>query len=193
MSSSKQYTGRIFIISAPTGTGKTTLVKRLVQELSNVKPSISYTTRKPRVGETDGVDYNFIDKNDFEAKIKAGEFLEYVELYGFYYGTSRVWIEEQQQKGCHIVLVIDTQGGLKLKDKIQGTFIFLAPPSLEELRKRLLARQTESLSVIEERLSCVSREIEQGKKYDYKIINEQLDVAYEALKSIIVAEMHRIY
>lgn len=179
-------------MSAPAGTGKTTLVKRLVQEFPEIKSSLSYTTRKPREGEINGVDYNFIDKTQFEAKIEAGEFLEYVKLYDSYYGTSRAWVQEEQNKGYHIILVIDTQGGLALKEKIEAVFIFLEPPSLEELKKRLLLRQTESLNVIDKRLSCVDREMQQGQEYDYKIINDQIDVAYQVLKSIYIAETHRI-
>lgn len=192
MSSSEKKEGLIFIISAPAGTGKTTLVKRLTQEFPHIKSSISYTTRKPRSGEVDGVDYNFIDVDEFESKIKAGELLEYVQLYGFYYGTSRKWVEEQLKKGNHVILVIDTQGGLNLKGKIPAVFIFIEPPSLDELKKRLLLRRTEPTSVVEERLECAAREIQQGKQYNYRIINDQIDTAYQILRSILVAEEHRI-
>jgi len=184
--------GLIFIISAPAGTGKTTLVKRLIHEFPHVVQSLSYTTRAPRKGEINGVDYNFIDRATFEEKIRSGELLEYIELYGFYYGTSCLWVEEQRKKGNHVILVIDTQGGLNLKTKIQATFIFIEPPSLEELKNRLILRKTEPLSVIEKRLSCVERELEQGKNYDYRIINDRIDVAYQVLKSIFIAETHRI-
>ena len=192
MSSSEKKEGLIFIVSAPAGTGKTTLVKRLTQEFPHIKSSISYTTRKPRQGEINGVDYNFIDKTEFEAKINAGEFLEYVQLYGFYYGTSRKWVEGQLKKGNHVVLVIDTQGGLNLKEKISAIFIFIEPPSLEELKKRLLLRKTEPARIVEERLECAAREILQGKQYNYRIINDQIDAAYQVLRSILVAEEHRI-
>lgn len=192
MSNNDKKEGLIFIVSAPAGTGKTTLVKKLTQEFPQVKSSISYTTRKPRQGEIDGVDYNFIGTAEFEEKIKMGELLEYVQLYGFYYGTSRTWVDEQIKQGHHVVLVIDTQGGLILKDKIQAVFIFIAPPSLEELKKRLLIRKTEPASVIEQRLTCVFREIKQGEQYNYKIVNDQIDAAYDVLRSILVAEEHRI-
>lgn len=192
MSSSKRKEGLVFVVSAPAGTGKTTLVKRLTQEFPYVKSSISFTTRKPRQEEMNGVDYNFISKDEFEAKIKAGELLEYVQLYGFYYGTSRIWVEEQLKKGNHVVLVIDTQGGLKLKEKVPAIFVFIEPPSLEELKRRLLLRKTEPDCVIEQRLACATREIVQGKQYNYRIINDQIDAAYQVLKSILVAEEHRI-
>lgn len=194
-----QKKGLIFIISAPAGTGKTTLVKKLVQEFPQVKSNISYTTRQPRENEKNGEDYHFIDSGEFERKIKANELLEHVKLYGTYYGTSRKWVEGQLKKGHHVVLVIDTQGGLHLKHqfstselKSQVVLIFLEPPSMEELKKRLHLRQTESADVIEERLACSVREMEQGKLYDYKIINDQIDAAYQVLRSILIAEEHRI-
>lgn len=189
---SSKEKGLIFVVSAPAGTGKTTLVKRLARDFNYVIPSISFTTRQPRSGEKEGLDYYFISKAEFENKIKAHEFLEHVELYGDYYGTSRKWVEEEQKKGHHVVLVIDTQGALKLKDKISAIFIFIEPPSLEELKSRLLLRKTEPLSVVEKRLACAEREIEQGKYYNYRIINDQIDAAYQVLKSILVAEEHRI-
>lgn len=195
MSNSEKKDRIIFVVSAPAGTGKTTLVKRLVQEFLNVKSSVSYTTRKARLGEIDGVDYHFIDEEEFKRKIQAHELLEFVELYGYYYGTSRIWVEKQLKEGNHVVLVIDTQGGLKLKPKFssdEAVFIFIEPPSLEELKQRLLLRKTESSSVIEQRLACVEREITQGKQYNYRIINEQIDEAYNILKCIFVAEEHRI-
>ena len=189
--SSEVRKGLVFIISAPAGTGKTTLVQRLVQDFKNVKQSISFTTRQPRPGELDGIDYYFVSKEAFEAKVAKGDFLEHVELYGDYYGTSREWVENQQNEGNHVVLVIDTQGGLKLKDKIPAVYIFLEPPSLEELKRRLLSRKTEQSQVIDKRLACVEREMEQGKQYDYKIINDQIEDAYQVLKSILIAEGHR--
>lgn len=183
------------MISAPAGTGKTTLVKKLTQEFPRIKPSISYTTRKPRTGEIDGIDYHFISEEEFKTKIKANELLEYVQLYGFYYGTSRLWVKEQLRNGNHVVLVIDTQGGLNLKPKFlpaEAVFIFIEPPSLEELNKRLQFRKTEPASAIEQRIACANREIEQGKQYNYRIINDQIDAAYDTLKCIFVAEEHRI-
>lgn len=189
---SSRTKGLVFVVSAPAGTGKTTLVQRLAKEMEHIKPSISFTTRQPRNGEENGVDYCFISKSEFESKIRNGEFLEYVELYGDYYGTSRMWVEEQLKKGNHVVLVIDTQGGLKLKGAIPAIFVFIEPPSLDELKRRLLSRKTESANSVDKRLACAEREIQQGKQYDYRIINDQLDAAYQALKSIFVAEEHRI-
>lgn len=182
----------IFVVSAPAGTGKTTLVNQLVQEFPEIMASVSYTTRPPRPNEIEGVHYNFISDDAFKAKIEAADFLEYVELYGTYYGTSRQWIADQQRKGKHIVLVIDTQGALKLKGHLSATFIFIYPPSLEVLRTRLMNRQTESLEMVEKRLEWALTELEVAQQYDYQIINDDLAIAYQILRSIVIAECHRI-
>lgn len=184
--------GGMFIVSAPAGTGKTTLVHRLVQEFPEVKASISYTTRQPREGEIPGVDYHFISEAEFEAKIVEGDFLEHVKLYGTYYGTSRQWILAQQKQGIHIVLVIDTQGALQLKGHLSASFIFIRPPSLQVLQARLVKRHTESPEMIEKRLEWAKRELKAVHYYDYQIINDDLEVAYQVLKSIVIAECHRV-
>lgn len=180
------------MLSAPAGTGKTTLVNMLTEEFPCVMQSVSYTTRKPRPGEIDGVHYNFVSVKEFEEKIKANEFLEYVSLYGDYYGTSRHWVEAHISDGRHVVLVIDTQGGLQLKGNIQASFIFISPPSLEVLHKRLEKRKTEPAGMIEKRIAWAEKEIKEGKQYDYQIINDDLLTAYQVLKSIFIAEEHRL-
>ncbi len=184
--------GLVFIVSAPAGTGKTTLVQRLVHEFPSIIASISYTTRLPREGEIEGVHYHFITDSEFVAKIAANDFLEHVKLYGTYYGTSHQWIKEQQQKGKHVVLVIDTQGALQLKGKIPATLIFIRPPSIEVLRTRLTQRQSESSEMMKKRLEWAKRELEAVQQYDYQLINDDLDIAYQILKSIFIAECHRI-
>jgi guanylate kinase len=184
--------GLVFVVSAPAGTGKTTLVKMLISEFPCVIRSISFTTRKPRPGEVPGIDYHFVTKEEFEKQIEQQDFLEYVKLYGEYYGTSRKWVREQQMQGKHVILVIDTQGGLQLKGKFPARFIFIKPPSMEVLRKRLTERKTENEEVIEKRLSWASREIEDGRYYDYHIVNDDLKTSYQVLKSIIIAEEHRV-
>lgn len=184
--------GHLFIVSAPAGTGKTTLVKKLINEFSCIKSSISTTTRLPRQNEQDGVDYFFVTRKVFEQKIAQGEFLEYVELYGDYYGTSKNSIETLLTEGNHVMLVIDTRGGLKLKKMMKATLVFIMPPSLEELSLRLHKRKSESAEVIEKRLEWAKHEIEDAKYYDYAIVNDNLKTAYEALKSILIAEEHRI-
>lgn len=184
--------GLVFILSAPAGTGKTTLVQKLVNEFPHVIASVSFTTRAPREGEINGVHYYFVDEAEFTRRIANNEFLEYVKLYDDYYGTSRPLMEEQLSQGKHVVLVIDTQGGLLLKDKIKATYIFVAPPSLNVLEKRLQTRRTEPQHVIEKRLAWAEQEMGAKEAYDYLIVNDDLNVAYQVLRSIVIAEEHRI-
>jgi guanylate kinase len=183
--------GLLFVISAPAGTGKTTLVNMLCHEFDCIKASKSCTTRQPRQGEKPGVHYDFLLNEEFESKIAQGEFLEYVQLYGHYYGTLKQTVQRQLQAGKHVILTIDTQGALKLKGAVSAIFIFLQPPSLEELRKRLTHRQTETDEVIEKRLSWAEKEMAAAVLYDYIIINDDLKIAYEILRSIFIAEEHR--
>lgn len=185
-------TGLVFVVSAPAGTGKTTLVHKLVQEFPCVVESVSYTTRKCRSGETPGVHYNFISEEEFESKIANNEFLEYVKLYGYYYGTCLKDMKKLQAEGKHVVLVIDTQGALQLMGKFQASFIFLKPPSMEILTERLKQRKTESAEAIITRLECALHELEAAKFYDYVIVNDDLATAYQVLRSIIIAEEHKV-
>lgn len=184
--------GRLFILSAPAGTGKTTLVRMLTEEFPCVVASISLTTRAPRDGEVDGIDYFFTTKEIFEGKIRAGEFLEHVELYGERYGTSRSWVEAQLNEGKHVILVIDVQGARLLRDQVDAVTIFVSPPSMEELERRLRKRRTEAASVIEQRLAWAKKEMEASGEYDYRIINDDLANAYQVLRSILIAEEHRL-
>lgn len=183
--------GLVFVVSAPAGTGKTTLVQMLCKEFSCVVVSVSYTTRSPRTGEEPGRDYHFISISEFEEKMREGEFLEYAKVFGNYYGTSRKYVEEQQLLGKHVLLVIDTQGALQLKGQIDAVFIFISPPSLSELRSRLHSRQSETPESIEKRLSWAEKEISLRSQYDYHIVNDNLKIAYEALRSILIAEEHK--
>jgi guanylate kinase len=186
--------GLLFIISAPAGTGKTTLVSMLLNEFANVARSVSYTTREKRADEVDGQDYFFIDRGEFDKRIEKGEFLEYAEVFGNLYGTSKKFVEEKLKANKHVVLVIDTQGAMKLQSSQMSNdavFIFVRPPSLEEQKKRLLKRHTENEEAIETRLLWAQEELQVAKDYDYQIVNEDLIAAYEVLKSIIIAEEHR--
>ncbi len=183
--------GLLFILSAPAGTGKTTLIHMLQREFPQITPSVSFTSRAPRANEIPGQSYHFISAAEFEAKIAAEEFLEYVQLYGDYYGTSRDWVNEMRHQGKHIFLVIDTQGAQLLQGKIDAIFIFIKPPSLQELRTRLEARKTEPQAKIEERLSWAEKELEASCLYDYIVVNDNLLIAYEILRSIVIAESHR--
>jgi len=183
--------GLVFVISAPAGTGKTTLVRMLREEFHNVVESISSTTRSPRPNETPGRDYNFITTAEFEEKIREGEFLEYAQVFHHYYGTSRKFVEGQLEKGKHVILVIDTQGALQLKGKLEAVFVFISPPTLEELRARLCRRRSETEEAIETRLSWAEKEMSLANTYDYHIVNDNLKTAYDVLRSILIAEEHR--
>jgi guanylate kinase len=158
----------------------------LTQEIPNVVRSISCTTRAPRAGEQNGRDYHFLTRQEFEAKIAKGDFLEYAQVYGDYYGTSREFVEKQLEEGKLVVLVIDTQGAMKLKGKIPATYIFISPPSFEILKERLIRRKTETPQLIEERLKWAKHEMEMVKHYDYCIVNDDLEVAYNTLKKIVL-------
>jgi guanylate kinase len=184
--------GLLFVISAPAGTGKTTLIQMLMQEFPHVITSISFTTRKPRPGEIPGEHYHFVTAEEFKRKIEQGDFLEFVQLYGDDYGTSKRWVEEQLSRGKYVILNIDTQGALQLKNKFPAVFIFILPPSVEELRQRLIHRKTEPEAVIEQRLAWAQREIELASCYDYNVVNENLVTAYQVLRSILIAEDHRL-
>ena len=185
--------GLIFVISAPAGTGKTTLVDKLTEEFPSVVRNISCTTRAPRPNEQDGKDYYFFDKKAFEDKIAKGDFLEHATVFGEYYGTSGEFIKKQTALGNNVVLVIDTQGALQLQKKIKDAiFIFISPPTLSALKERLQKRQTENTQSMEERLAFAKHELEMVHHYDYHIVNDHLDTAYTVLKSIFIAEEHKV-
>lgn len=184
--------GIAFILSAPAGTGKTTLVEKLTSEEPHIVRNISYTTRAPRKGEVEGKDYHFISFQEFERKIKKNDFLEYAEVFGHFYGTCKESVEKLLNKGCDAVLVIDTQGALAIKKLLKGVYIFVSPPSLKELEKRLVNRKTESASELKTRLEWASRELKQAVHYDYNIVNSDLKEAYIALKSIFIAEKFKV-
>ncbi|MEC7839466.1 MAG: guanylate kinase [Chlamydiota bacterium] len=182
----------MFVVSAPAGTGKTTLVQMLKSEFSCVVESVSYTTRRPRGKEVNGEHYNFVTEEEFQEKVKTGDFLEYVQLYTSKYGTSRSLVEQHLNSGNHVILVIDTQGAIKLKGSIDHVSIFISPPSFEELKSRLVERKTDSEVEIERRLKWAKHELEQHVHYDYNIINDDLQTAYDVLRSICIAEEHKI-
>ncbi|MFY7843215.1 MAG: guanylate kinase [Rhabdochlamydiaceae bacterium] len=183
--------GKLFIISAPAGTGKTTLVNRLCSELPYVKQSVSYTTRERRSNETDGEHYIFVDQTVFHKKQSDQEFLEWAKVFDHYYGTDERQILDGQIKGFDMILVIDVQGALKVKEKMESTSIFISPPSLEELEKRLLFRNTDSFESIHKRLKTAKEELKMALSYDYHFINDDIEEAYDILRSIIIAEKHK--
>jgi guanylate kinase len=180
--------GLLFIVSAPSGTGKTTLCRAMVPIFPALRYSISYTTRPPRPGDENGRDYHFISPPDFQKMIKGGEFAEWAEIYGHHYGTSRTLLEEARAQGQDVILDVDGQGAQQLRDKLGGTFIFLLPPSWAELKQRLAKRKTEEQAALEERLRKARAEMAGAGWYDYIIINDEFEKAREQLKAIILAE-----
>ena len=185
--------GNLFIISAPSGTGKTTILKKIVAAMDNVAFSVSHTTRAPRPVEQDGIDYFFIDKDNFARMQQQGLFLEWAEVHGNLYGTSSYAIQEATEQGRDLLLDIDVQGARQVKKKLghTGVFVFIAPPSLEELARRLVGRSTESEDVITTRLNNAREEMKSLDQYDYVIVNDTVTEAVEVLKSIIIAERSR--
>lgn len=184
--------GLLFLISAPAGTGKSTLVHQLIGEFPEIiEESCSCTTRQPRPGEIKQKDYDFLSLDEFEHKIAKGEFLEHVRVFGHYYGTLKSEVTRIQESGKHVILVIDTQGVSQLKEKIEATSIFIRPPSMQVLRERLFKRRTESEEKIEERLRWAERELIMGNEYDYQLINDDLSVSYQVLRSIIISEEYK--
>ena len=185
--------GLLILVSGASGTGKGTVCKKLLSEMPEMYYSISATTRQPRDGETDGVEYFFITVDDFKKKIAEGKFLEYAEVYGNFYGTPLYKIEENLNSGRNVLLEIDTQGALKVMEKIpEGVFIFLLPPSLEELYSRIKKRGTEDEETLKRRFNAAKSEIEVGKKYQYAVVNDTVDKAVEKIKSIITAESLKV-
>ncbi len=181
----KPKRGNLFIISAPSGAGKTTLAKAVLQQFGDMLYSISYTTRKPRAEEQDSVDYHFISKQDFKKGIKKNRWAEWAEVYGNYYGTSAEFIEKSLSSGCDILLDIDVQGTLQiLKYYPDCVTIFILPPSMTALRKRLEMRGSDSKAVIERRLVNARTEMAQKKMYRHIIVNEKLSEAVEELSAI---------
>lgn len=190
--SSKKRRGRLFVISASSGTGKTTLARELLKEDRNLVPSISYTTRPPRHNEQNGEDYFFVTKKEFQEKITKKGFLEWANVFGRYYGTPKKEAEEHLKRGRDVLLLIDVQGAKKVKKSHpEAVFIFLAPPSKEELKRRLQKRGTESRQEINKRYRVATkelRELNELKLCDYRIVNRYIPTAREVLKSIIRAE-----
>ena len=181
----KPKRGHLFIISAPSGAGKTTLAKAVLQQFTDMLYSISYTTRNPRAEERDGVDYHFISKQDFKKGIKKGRWAEWAEVYGNYYGTSAEFIEKSLSSGCDILLDIDVQGTLQiLKHYPDSVTIFILPPSVNALRKRLEMRGSDSKAVIEKRLVNARKEMAQKKMYRHIIVNDTLSSAIEEISAI---------
>ncbi|MFZ5907387.1 MAG: guanylate kinase [Nitrospirota bacterium] len=184
----KRNRGSLFIVSAPSGAGKTTLCTRVLSVLPNLKFSVSYTTRKPRKGEVNGREYTFIGRDEFTEMINQGDFIEWAEIHGELYGTSKTRLDELLASGNDVLLDIDVQGAAQIREKpCEGIQIFILPPSLEVLRARLEKRMTDTQENIEKRLQTARAEIKAYKEYDYVIINDVLDDSVRVLEAVITA------
>jgi len=184
--------GNLFVIAAPSGGGKTTLVNALLARETDIRLSVSYTTRAPRIGEVDGVHYHFVDEPRFEALNAAGEFLEHARVHGNWYATSGTWLKAQIQAGCDVLLEIDWQGAAQVRRLIpSAVHIFVLPPSLALLRERLERRGQDAPAVIARRLDAAKEEIRHLTDFDYVIINQEFDVAVNDLVAIVRASRLR--
>lgn len=177
------------MVTAPSGAGKTTLLKRLLEAVPLLDYSVSVTTRAPREGEVDGKSYWFTGKQEFEALLSKGEFLEYATVYDYYYGTRKSVIENSLSRGRDIILDIDVRGALQVMEKkYPAVYVYILPPSLRELERRLRGRATDSEAVILKRLSLAREEMAFADRYDYVVVNDDLKTAFEDLRSVILAE-----
>ncbi|MEZ7923664.1 MAG: guanylate kinase [Acinetobacter towneri] len=180
--------GLLFVVSAASGTGKTSLVKALLERVNNLHVSVSHTTRGQRPGELDGVHYHFTQKQDFIDLVEQGGFIEYAEVFGNYYGTAQATVKEQLAKGHDVLLEIDWQGAQQVRNLFpESKQIFILPPSQFDLRERLSNRGTDAVDVIEHRLGCAVEDMQQYVNFDYVIINDDFNKALHDLESVIIA------
>jgi guanylate kinase len=181
--------GLLFVVSAPSGAGKTSLCRAVTTSLENLTHSISYATRKPRLGEIDGRDYHFVTSERFEAMTRAGDFAEWAEVHSHLYGTSRRVLDDMITKGIDVILDIDTQGAKQIKNKYDAAvFIFIMPPSLDILEERLRNRKSDQEDEIKKRMLRAREEIRDYSMYDYLVVNRDFDRALSELRSIVMAE-----
>lgn len=189
----KKEKGLLIVLSGPSGAGKSTVVKKLMQQRGNIHFSVSYTTRAPRNEDIDGVTYNFVDRSEFERMIQANEFLEYAEYSGNYYGTSLKVIEEKQAAGIDVLLDIEVQGAANVRAKCpDAVLVFTIPPTYAELERRLRGRNTDDEETIRKRLNRALEEIREIPKYDYLVVNDQVDNAVAELDAIMSAAQCRV-
>lgn len=184
--------GSLLVVSSPSGAGKTTLCKRLRAEFPQIGFSVSYTTRKPRTGETDGVEYHFVSMERFQEMAARDEFAEYAMVHGNMYGTAASQVRDALTQGRDLLFDIDFQGGRQLRRHFpdEVTLVFILPPSLRELERRLRQRATDADEVIAQRLKVARSELEHYDEYDYLIVNDEIDHAYDGLRAIYVASLH---
>lgn len=186
--------GLLIVLSGPSGVGKGTLCTALRHRLPELVYSVSATTRQPRLGEENGVNYFFKTRDQFLKMIDHDELLEYAEYVGNYYGTPRDFVEQTIESGRDIILEIEVQGALKVKEKFpEGIFVFLLPPSLDELKDRIVGRGTENQATIDHRMSVAESEMNLIKHYDYAVVNDEIDLACKRIESIIVAEHCKVH
>ena len=177
---------KLFVISGCSGVGKGTVINKFMERNKDFILSVSCTTRNPRPGEVDGVNYFFLTKEEFEKNIKEDKFLEHAQFAGNYYGTKKKYIKQKFEEGYNIILEIETNGALQVKEKMpEAVLIFIAPPSLEELEHRLRGRHTEDEETIQKRLAQVKIELERSQKYDYTVINDNINRAVEEIEKIV--------
>ncbi|MDT8386643.1 MAG: guanylate kinase [Thiogranum sp.] len=192
MKTNKMTPGSLYIVSAPSGAGKTSLVKALLERADGITVSISHTTRQPRPGERDGVDYHFIDKSEFERRVQAGQFLEYAQVFDNYYGTSRTGVFEQLENGCDVILEIDWQGARQVRESVPESIkVFILPPDQQALRERLTGRGQDSEAVIERRMRDARSEMSHFEEYDYLVFNDEFERAVRELEALFIAQRLR--
>ncbi len=185
--------GLLIVISGPSGAGKGTICKRFMEKNKDVMLSVSATTRSPRAGEVEGINYFFMSKEQFVEKIESNDFLEYAEVYDNYYGTPKSNVEEMLQNGKDVILEIDIQGALKVKENTrEGVFVFILPPSMEELKQRIINRGSETQESLMKRFKSAYKEINFISKYNYAVVNDKVEIAVEKLEAIISAEKCRV-
>lgn len=185
--------GLLIVLSGPSGAGKGTICASLRTKMPNLVYSVSMTTRAPRVGEVEGVNYFFRTQEEFKELLEAGAFLEYAKVYDNYYGTPKDYVMELINEGKNVILEIDIQGAMQVKDRFStGVFIYIVPPSLEVLSQRIRGRGTDSREVIDKRLSLASSELALAHRYDYIVVNDELEDAVEKVRAILLAESCKI-
>lgn len=188
----KKSKGSIFIVSAPSGAGKTTLCKQIISTIDNIRPSVSFTTRQPRPGEIPEEDYSFVSEAEFRAMVDRGDFVEWARVHGNFYGTSRRKLEELISVGHDVLLDIDTQGAQQIRNSFNNAvYIFILPPSMKELKHRLEGRMSNSAEDMNRRLQRAVDEIREYKMYDYVIVNDIIKTSLKKLEAIIIAERLR--
>ena len=185
--------GTLYVVSAPSGAGKTSLLKRLIAELQSVEMSISHTTRDKREGEVNGADYHFVSVEEFKSLVSQDAFYEHAEVFGNYYGTSKASIQDQLGQGIDVILEIDWQGARQIREQLpESLSIFILPPSKEALQERLDSRGQDDAEVINKRMQAAKSEMSHFDEYDYLLINDDFEVALAELKAVLVAERQKI-